>query len=169
MARAGKDTYANVLNANITTAGTTVVNVEVNTGVSLGEGKGMLIDQIDYSYGGSVMGDFVTGGSSTYLYTAWSVNSVAAADFSADNSRIFHLVEKGRYDMGTAGNAVIHTDPECYQFFPPMIIASPKIYINCVGSAAVSGGVLSSRIYYRYVDLSSQEYLELAESFVLIG
>lgn len=165
-----QDKYANVLSANVTTAGSTIGNQELTTGVSLGEGVGLLIDQIDYTPNDTIYTDFAAGDSGDYAKCAWSTQTLdASTEFQYDNSRVIHQLLMTRADYGTAGNAEIHLGPIVYKFDPAIIVASPKLFLNCICDAAISGGVFYSRIYFRYVKLSAQEYLELAESFVLMS
>ena len=165
-----KDKFANLVNAIVITNGSSVVKNEVNTGVSLADGRGMLIDQIDYYYDTTVMADYVAGATSDYMKAAWFTQSpLAAADFLYNNSRCLHVYEKQRLDLGVAAAGVFEHNPRVFQFFPPLIVAAPKFFFGCFGSSAIAGGTIYSRMYFRYVKLKPSEYLELAEAFILIG
>lgn len=166
MARGAKDKYANILNARIIAGGNGAVSSEVATGVSLGEGKGMLIDQIDYFMENGMITDLVAAAVGEYYQMSWSVQS---DEFGYNNSRVIHQFDVVKWDDGTAGNSHIVKAPKVFQFFPPMIVASPKLFFNGLGSASIDGGAVNARMYFRYVELSTQEYLELAEAFVLMS
>lgn len=164
------DKFANVLVGKCTTAGATVVNNEITTGISLGEGYGILIDQIDYILTSTVYADFAAGAAGDALSMGWFVQSPsAAADFAYDNSRMLHRSMVYRTDYGAAASGFLIKDPYEYKYDPPLIMASPKIIFSCSGSAAISGGDCFSRLYFRYIKLTQSEYLELAEAFVLLS
>lgn len=163
------DKYANVLTGTATANGATVVSVEIQTGISLGKGVGMLIDQIDYDTQ-ELMSDFVAGAEADYLHIAWGVHTFTQAnDFRYDNNRMIHKQTIRRTDIGVAASGMITINPQVYQFIPALIVAAPRLTINLLGSAAISGTNVYSRVYFRYVDLSDKEYLEVAESFVLLS
>ncbi|GAI77831.1 unnamed protein product [marine sediment metagenome] len=159
------DKYANLMNAHVITNGATAVHEEIQTGVSLGEGKGIIIDEINYQINQTVITDFIAGAAGDYLACTFSVQG---DEFGLDNVRVIHEHQITKWDDGTAANSYLINQPAVYQFNPPIIVASPRVYFNCIASASIAGGAVYARVFFRYVDLSSQEYLELAESFVLM-
>jgi hypothetical protein len=165
-----KDKYANLLSSEVTTLGVTIQSTEIQTGVSLGEGQGIVIDEIDYFLGAGVLTDLEAGAAGDYMFVGlFTQVPTGANDFNPTNSRCIHVFKVIRSDFGVAANGLNVMMPIVFQFFPPMIVAAPRLYIACIASAAVSGGGVSLRSFFRYVKLSTQEYLELAESFVLVG
>ena len=56
-----------------------------------------------------------------------------------------------------------------HQFFPPIIRASPRIFLGAETVGFAGAGTFFARMYFRYIDLSTQEYLELAETGLVIG
>lgn len=161
-----RDKYANIINAEVNAAGIVTATQEITTGVSLGEGKGMLIDQIDYFFASAMVISFIAAAGGDHYKNSWSVQS---DEFGYSNSRVIHQQDIVKWLEGTPANSHLTIWPKVYQFFPPMILASPKIFFNGTGSASIATGQIFSRMYFRYVDLSPQEYLELAESFVLMS
>jgi len=162
------DKYANILTAKVATAGATDSSVEVQTGVSLGQGRGIIIDSIEYLVDSTVLADFVAGATGDLCLKGWFTTSpTAIGDYDYTNSRLIHMDTDIRIDIGTAGSGGIQKTSIVYQFFPPLIVAVPKLYFATRSTAAIDGGNLHSRIYFRYVDLTAQEYLEIAETFVL--
>lgn len=162
------DQYANMLSAQVTLADGSVEGTEINLGISLGTGTGILIDQIDYYTVGAKQA--LADGKSYRV--GFAVSAPANIDtMTIDNKSIVHFIREYRVDLGTAGNGVILEDPTSKQFFPPIIVAAPRIYL--IGEADSSSGanakVIRARMMYRYVDLKTQDYLEIAESFVLVG
>ena len=161
-----QDKYANIINASLLTAGASTVTQDISTGVSLGEGKGMLIDQIDYFLSAGCLSDFIAAAAGEFYKLSWSVQS---DQFGYDNSKVIHELDVVKWVTGTPANAFISLWPKVFQFFPPLILASPKLYFNGSGSASIAAVSVFARMYFRYVDLTPQEYLELAESFVLMS
>lgn len=159
-----KDMYANLAGISCSIADGAATSTELLTGISLGTGVGIIIDSIEYTIPENLMttaGDYVKFGWST-------VNTQSAiADYNPDKKNMIHACKVERYDAGTAGNALINRTPLVYNFFPPMIVAAPRLYLVAWGAGF--SGTFYSRMYYRYIELTSQEYLELAEAFVLVS
>ena len=168
MARS-QDKFGNLASAEVVESGAgTLTFTELVTGISLGAGKGIIIDQIDYSVAVATRALMTTA--TDWIAFGWCTSdAVTAATLNINNSRILHFARESRIDMGTAGSGVLVQDPRVYQFFPPLIFASPRIYLYAMGSGLASPGTVRSRIYYRNIDLTDKEYLELAETFVLVG
>lgn len=166
MARTSKDKFANLMNAALVTNGVTVVSDEVATGVSIGEGKGLLVDQIDYFLDGTIIADFIAAAAGEALRCTWSVQT---GEFGYNNSRVLHEMDLTKWADAAPTSSSLDINPKVFQFFPPLIVAAPKLFFNCEGAASITGGTVQTRLYFRYVDLTTQEYLELAESFTLMS
>lgn len=158
------DIYANIASTKVATSGTSIVFQELLTGIELGKGRGMIIDQIDYSLSENEIGRLAD---SDAIVMAW-VTSNALTSLALNTKGVIDEVAYVRVDFGTAASAQILKTPIERKFDPPIIIAAPRIYL---AAQAIAGSTynLVSRIYFRYVDLKPQEYLEIAESFVLVG
>ena len=164
-----EDRYSNLLSANVLeSAAGTITFQEIVTGISLGQGIGMLIDQIDYYPSGSGLELLVA--TLDQMQLAWTVNT-SLSSLNPDTSGVIHTISiHTGAPIGTpASNGRPIILPLQYQFFPAMIVASPRLYFACVGTNLAAVFSARSRLYFRYVSLSSQEYLELAEAFVLVG
>lgn len=160
-----RDQYANIANASAAVEDGTINFTEILTGISLGQGKGIVIDQIDYSLSISTLQAMDTDGD--LVQFAWTAsNSITTLEL--DQKSVIHKAQLNRVHAGTPANAIFIENPYIYQFFPPIIFASPRIYLAAKGTG-LTAGFVKSRLYFRYVDLSAQEYLEIAESFVLVG
>ena len=169
MPRPGEDKYANLANATVVeSAASTLTFIELLTGISLGQGMGMIIDQIDYYPGTGALEDLVAAGD--FFETGWTTSNTITT-LGIDNKSVIHNMRMhSEVAIGTpasAGHPV--TLPKVYQFFPPIILAAPRIFLGVVGSSMAAAVTIRSRLYFRYVKLSAQEYLELAESFILVG
>lgn len=158
------DTYANIASATVVANGTTLAFAELQTGISLGQGVGIIIDQIDYYYNRTGIGVLADN---EEVVMAWTTSNTLT-DLLPTNSRVIHVDRLGRTDFGTAAAGTFKSIPVERKFTPPMIVAAPRIYL-AIGAVASITQNFNSRIYYRYIKLSAQEYLELAEAFVLVG
>ena len=165
---ATKDMYANMAAAKLTLTDGSIVGTQVELGISLGTKKGVLIDRIDY-----YLEDAKTALSDGKdVDVGWSTQAAASlSEIEIDNKSIIHYTSTIRKDFGTAANSIFFRSPEQYEFTPPIILAAPSIYLvgRLPASSGATGQVVRSRLSYRYIDLSTQEYLELAEAFILVG
>lgn len=163
------DKYANVAALTlIESAAGTMTYQELLTGVSLGRQTGILIDQIEYLVPTLQLEKILATGDD--IEVGWFVSNTAS-DFDMNDRRQIHQV---MFNQGTiigtpASGAALFVQPIVFQFFPPMIVAAPRIFLGAKGSSLGSAMAAESRIYFRYIDLTSQEYIELAEAFVLAG
>jgi len=165
---ASKDMYANMLAAKVIIADDTISGVEINLGISLGQKKGILIDRIDYFMNEALASMIADKG----ITAAWSISPPGSlSEIEIDNKSIIHYTRASRVDDGTPGNSVYNVEPYVYELTPPIILASPQIYFlsHATASSGSNGTYIRSRMSYRYIDISTQEYLELAESFLLVG
>lgn len=165
MARRNNDKYANILSAEVTVAAGDTAFTEVNLGVSLGQGMGVLIDQIDYDVSVGALDDMQTD--SDTLQLAWTTTN-ADDSLTITKKHVIDQFNLTYLGIGTPGNGEFIEKPWVRKFDPPIIVAAPKIYL-AVATGGVTAGGCYSRIYYRFIDLSAQEYLEIAESFILVG
>jgi len=158
------DEYANVASAYVTLSGATIVYNELQTGISLGQGQAIIIDKIEYD---PTSAEMTRIADTEELRFGWSVTN-ALDTINLTKKGIVDLMLFKRWDDGAAAQANYEVLPFHKEFSPPLIVASPRIYLFGQGVAGSSGSVLS-RMYFRYVKLSTQKYLELAEAFLLVG
>lgn len=169
MARKQEDRYSNVAAAVVTeTAAGTLTFTELLTGISLGQGTGLLIDQFDYYPNGATLELLVATGDRFLM--GWTVNNTVSS-LEPTTSGVIHSmrmsVEPVIGTPASGGHPILM--PVSFQFFPSMIVASPRLYLGVQSNSLTSAAAGRARIYFRYIDLTSQEYLELAEAFVLVG
>ena len=165
MAERTNDKYANMASNEVELVAGALDFSELLTGISLGQGMGIIIDQIDYYPGSNLIVDLDAANDT--LEMAWTTSN-AIDEINVNNRGVIHrasMTVQGSVDL--SGQFFL-TFPLNYQFFPPIIVAAPRIYLAVQGDAGLTG-TLYSRLYFRYVKLTAQEYLELAESFVLVG
>lgn len=166
MAKTRNDMYANMASASITLVDNSLEFTELVTGISLGQGTGILIDKIEYSLL-TAEGALDDGKN---IQIGWCTSNAVTA-MNLNDRRVLHRMLKERTDYGTAGNARISKDPDHFEFTPPIIVAAPRLYLAATASASSGANslVLFSRFYFRYIDLTDKEYLEIAETFILVG
>ena len=164
MAR-NEDRFANILMAQVVmSAANTITFKEILTGISLGMGIGMLIDQIDYHVPRATVAELLT--TVDTLHIGFTVSD-GLVDLSADDRQVIHMTELAQ-TLTTSGVVQV-VSPLSHQFFPPIIRAAPRLFLACNTAGFASAATVQARMYFRYIDLSTQEYLELAETGLVIG
>ena len=166
------DKYSNVAAITNLMNGVNVMSWdELLTGISLGQGVGMVIDQIDYWFDG-IETEMVV--ETDRAAAGWAVSNAPASLISGaakSDARIIHQCIISQPGDGTANNSGTNplVYPITYQFFPGLIVAAPRLFFGAHSTGFAAAVTLSSRLYFRYLELTSQEYLELAEAFILVG
>ena len=145
----GQDRFANIASGNvILSAANTITFDEVLTGISLGVGVGIISDADNLSWG-------------------WTTTQDPTDLLDAADRRIIHSMGLTSMIVGAVVSLWVHKQPFVHQFFPPMIFAAPRIFLGASSSGAGAAIQLRSRLYFRFIELSAQEYLEIAETFQL--
>ena len=165
---AREDRFANIAAARVVeSAAGTLTFTEMLTGISLGQGVGMIIDQISYYLNSAAIQDLVASQDAIVM-------GITASDDVADltdvtDRRILHATHIETMMVGAVVSLSHLRMPFDYQFFPPMIFASPRLHLGVIGLNLAGAVTARCRIYFRYISLTPQQYLELAEAFVLTG
>lgn len=161
-----QDRFANIAAGDVTlTAADALTFDEVLTGISLGVGVGMLVDEIDYMPTVAALNELVAGGDAIHMGWATS-NSVTNLEDIADR-RILHAMILKTVIVGAVVSLWTHKTPFVHQFFPPIIVAAPRLFFGADQEGGASARQFRSRLYYRFIELNAQEYLEIAETFQL--
>lgn len=158
------DRYAGIAGTKVTANGATITYNGLLTGIGLGTKKGMLIDKIEYIYPAGDLDALTTGQG---IVLAWTVQD-SLTSLTLTNRGVIHYSQVNCAIFGAAANAVLEVQPFEYFFTPPIIVAEPEIFLTVQGPAGAAGEYLS-RFYYRYIDLRDVDFLEIAQSFNLIG
>lgn len=167
------DKYANILTAELTMSAANVLSfTEISTGLGIEadrkSARAMIIDEIEY-FPSVVDGlAHMTANTDQMMMGLTLSNAVTDIEDMSDR-RILHMASLARHDAGTAATANYINLPWVYQFFPPLITAERKLYLamDSVGSSAAMQG--KARIYYRSVEITQADFIELAEVFRLVG
>lgn len=160
-----KDIYANIVSATADATSGTPNFTEVNLGISLGSKVGIIIDSIEYLPSLGLLNEFQDDGDLCVF--GWSSSNSLSAPAISD-SQVIDFNQMSFMAFGTPANGRFDIFPYKKSFLPPIIVASPRIYFY-VDATGPNAGNVKCRLYFRYVELSTQEYLELAETFQLVG
>ena len=172
MAEALRDRFANIMTFLVTeSAAGTVTFAEVVTNVGIDSsrrtGVGILIDEIDYYISLGTLSEMTADGDDVLAAITIS-NNVPALEAISDR-RILDAMTLTRQDYGVAaGGGVVH-QPFVKQFFPPLIMAERSIYLGVQGSGLASPATISARVYYRTIQITAEEFVEIAEVFRLVS
>jgi len=166
------DKYANIATIELTMSAANTLSFQeliTNLGITPDRNKAsaMIVDEIEYSPSIAGIAEMTTA-SDRFEMALCISNAVSDLNDITDR-RILHSSTYLRTDHGTAGNSVMTKLPFVYQFFPPLITAERKIYLACNTVGLASAAVLRARIYYRQVEISQGDFIELAEVFRLVG
>ena len=172
MAEPLRDRFANIMTFVATESATGVVTfAEVVTNVGIDSsrktGVAILIDEIDYYVGLATLELMTTAGDDVLAAVTIS-NNVPALEAISDR-RILDAMTLTRQDYGTAASAALIQRPFIKQFFPPLIMAERSIYLGVQGSGLASPATVSARIYYRTIQITAEEFVEIAEVFRLVS
>ena len=167
-----RDRYANIATFDVTeTAAGTLTFAELRTSAGIDASRktatALLVDEIDYFIGVAAYADMTSNGDDILMAITIS-SSVTDLQDMAD-SRILHSNIVTRVDFGTAGSAQLVKAPLVSQFFPPLITAERSLFLGVVSAGLASAVNVRARVYYRTVQLTDGEFLELAEVFRLVG
>lgn len=172
MADALRDMYANIMTfvATESAAGSvTFAEVVTNVGIdsSRRSGVAILIDEIDYYIGLATLG-LMTADGDDVLAAVTISNNVPDLQAMGDR-RILDAMSVTRQEYGVAASAGLIHQPFVKQFFPPLIMAERSIYLGVQGSGLATPATISARVYYRTLQISSEQFVEIAEVFRLVS
>ena len=163
-----EDRFANLASAEVTESAAGVMTfAELLTGISIGAGIGILFDKISYQLNISSIADILASGDA--IQCGWFTSSDAVAFNYNDRRLIDSMILQTPPVIGavaSSGQPVLM--PVIHDFSPPLIIASPRIFLGALGVSLGNPVNVISRLYFRYQPLTPVEYLELAEAFVHI-
>jgi len=160
------DRFQNVLSGQVNMSAANVLTfLELNTGVSLGAKMGLVIDQIDYNPAGASWRQLDAATDEMYMALCTSSSVTDLTDMT--DNRLLDSVQIYGDTIGTAGTQLFYRNPLVTVFSPPLIHASPQLYFAMQTGGFASAGIVRMRLRFRFIKLSTEEYLELAEQFIL--
>lgn len=163
-----EDRFANLAGASVTeSAANTLTFQEIQFGIGLGAGVALLIDQIDYFINN--LGTLFVADQDQVYMALCARNDLTDLSTEFNNRSVLHLATQ-MFDFTTSGQSYVQ-QPWQHQFAPPLIVATNRgsLYLAAQGVSLPSAATVYVRIYFRYIKLKSEEYLELAEAFNLMG
>ena len=163
-----EDRFANIASARVEeSAPNTLTYQEILTGVSLGSGVGLLVDSVQYAPQQSTIQQLIAALDSITM--GWTTSSAASLILS-DRRVIDVLMLYSEPPLGTPASGASPIEmPIKHEFTPPIIVATPRLYLGVMGNSLTGVAYVDSRMLFRYQPLTPQEYLELAESTLLVG
>lgn len=162
------DRFANVLAAEVTeSAANTITFAELVTGISIAQGLGLIIDQVFWFPAAATLRQLDANTDQFTLAITSSDQVTDPADYS--DRRVIAARSWTGDAVGTAATQLVYHRPQIDTYEPPVILASPRLFLCILGAGLASAGSGQVRIHFRFVKLSTQEYLEIAETFLLTG
>lgn len=166
------DKYANIATIEVTaSSANTLTYQELRTQLGIQPNRrtlmAMIIDEINYYPGEAAIAEMTTTGDSIQM--ALTISNNPTDLMNVTDRRILHVSLMARMDFGVAAGGVMIELPNKHQFFPPLIMAEKSLYLAINTSGLASAAILRCRIYYRLVEISETEMLELVEVFRLVG
>ena len=166
------DKYANIATIQVTMSALNVLTFQELT-TQLGVlprrtgAMAMLLDQVDYLPGAAAIGEMATAADTIQM--ALTISNAVPDLTDILDRRILSFASLLRTDLGVAASGVIIKLPITEQFFPPLITAEKSLFLGMSSGGLANPGVLRCRIYYRLVEISKDEMIELLEVFRLVG
>lgn len=166
-----EDRFANIATFTVTeSAAGTITFTELNTQLGFISGRrpiAMLVDEIDFFIAPASMALIAGDGDQIAMGVTLSNNVTDLGDLT--DRRILNSMYVRREDAGTAATVMMTKMPIVHQFFPPLIHAEKLMYLGIVSSSLATPATGLARIYYRTIELSDAELVELTEVFRLVG
>ena len=167
-----RDRFANIMTFRVTeSAPSTVTFAEVVTNVGIDStrrsGVAILIDEIDYYIDIETLALMTADGDD--VIAAITISNNVTALHTMSDRRILDGFTATRQDYGVAASGGLIIQPFVKQFFPPLIMAERSIYLGVEGSGLATPATVSARIYYRTHQITSEEFVEIAEVFRLVS
>ena len=166
------DKYANIATIGVTqSAANTLTYAELRTQVGIDSDRksasALIIDEIDYMIANAAVEEMTAA--NDRIDFGLTISNAVANMATITDRRILHAGYILRHDQGTAASAWMTRMPIVAQFFPPIPTAERSLFLGMGSNGLATAGVLTCRIYYRIVQLTQGEFLELAEVFRLVG
>lgn len=161
------DKYANIVGDIVTTSAADALTFgEINTGISLAQRLGLVIDEVRYFPAQAAIRELEAD---TDHLVMGLVSSNSVTDLlDMTDPRIIDQAMLTASLIGTAGNLNVQETPIKSQLSPPIIVATPRLYFALDTAGASTTISCRFRLHYRYVSLDRDEYLEIAETFIML-
>lgn len=159
------DRFSNIIGAQVVqSAANTDTFVEIATGVSLGQQMGIVIDEIRYYPARLALQEIV--GTADQLLMALTTSSNVADFTDPGDTRILDVKSLQLTAARTAESNLVEV-PLLSSFNPPIIVAAPSLFFGVETAGFGAAATVRFRLSYRFIKLTTQEYLEVAETFLI--
>lgn len=162
------DRFANIATISTTeSAANTLTFNGIQTGVGAQFMLGMIIDKIHY-YVDDAFDELVGAGDKITVAITISNKITSIGDIS--DRRILHSFGLERQDGGApVDNPLIYKSPEVVDFTPPILHAEQNMWLGVKGNSLANPVTCAVRVYFRYIALTDKNFVELAQTFQLVG
>lgn len=159
------DRFQNIMGVEVSQSTiNTIVFQEIRTGVSLGQGLGLVIDEIRYQPTSGALRE-LDGSTDELIMGLTTTDSITdMTDFG--DSRILDSLMIYSDIVGAVVDTKMFYMPVKHEFSPPMIMAAPTLFFGMSTGGFAAVATCRVRISFRYIKLTAQEYLEVAETFL---
>jgi len=162
------DRFANILGATVQQGNANEeAFVEIQTGVSLAMGLGIVIDAIYYYPTSSAISELVAA-NDTLTMGLFTTNNISDLQDPSDQ-RIIDFIKLKGVQVGSVVSLSIFKTPIIHSLSPPIILAAPRLFVGMDGSGQGGAQQCAFRVHFRYAKLTTVEYLEIAETFIQLN
>jgi hypothetical protein len=99
------------------------------------------------------------------VYTSNNISDLS----NPTDQRIIDNVDIHGVIVGAVVSMVQAKVPIASAFNPPLILASPRIFVGVDTAGFAAAAVVRFRIFFRYIRLTDNQYLEIAETFIQLN
>lgn len=165
------DRFANIVNGTVveSAAATFTTGPAMDFGIGLGTGLGLLIDKISYYIDpGQVE---LNAALEAYRFGVAIRDDLTTMVSALGQQAIIHAATlQPTQQVGATGGGPWAFPMEFQQDPPIITVGNRGRLFPIIHSVALSAAVtMQIRIYFRYIALKGEDYLELAEAFNLVG
>ena len=162
------DQFSNIATMETTeSAAGTVTFSSLNTGAGFGTKRGLLIEKIQYFFGMSSLNLILDESDSIIAGLTISQGVLDLGAFG--DRRIIDNFNIGQANSGTPASAQMIYMPQSHELGAGLPLAETTMYLGILGTSLASVVTVRVRIFFRYIDLTPSDILEIAQNFQLVG
>ena len=125
----------------------------------------MLIHQVEYTLDGGVYAEMTTAADTV---TVGLAGSDGMATVALSDPEVYDFHRQTRVDLGVAASGVLHREPLVAEFsrLPGggVMVPADRIFAYIGSTGLASAGFVDVRFRFTILELTAQQYLELAQS-----
>lgn len=170
--KAGLDEYASKIVLALTeSAGSTLTYDKIETGMSIYDTVGWLIQRVEYQLTPAVAALF--NGSGDYIVVAMtSTNSLTSSQISPTNPAIYTYRNFQRLDFGTAANGSIFSgtfvDDYSNLSGGGLFVLPQPLYGAIIGGGLTGAASITATLYVKAIPLADKDYFSLVQARQLL-